>query len=118
MLDKISIGTDIEEIRRFEGKETNRAFLSKVYTISELEYCLKFKNPAQHFCARFCAKEAIVKALSAIGIKDVYYSDIEVHNEKDGTPYATIEKHTDINVRVSLSHCKNYAMASAIVEKI
>lgn len=118
LLDKIAIGTDIEEIRRFEGKETNQAFLSKVYTVNELEYCLKFKYPAQHFCARFCAKEAIVKALSALGIKDVYYSDIEIHNEKDGTPFASIEKHNDIRVRVSLSHCKNYAMASAIVELI
>jgi len=118
MLDKISIGTDIEEIRRFEGKDTHYAFLNKVYTKSELEHCKEFKNAAQHLCARFCAKEAIVKALSALGIKDVYYSDIEIHNEKDGTPYATIEKHDDIRVRVSLSHCKNYAMASAIVEKL
>ena len=66
MLDNISIGTDIEEIRRFEGKETNFDFLSRVFTTSELEYSLKSKSPAKHLCARFCAKEAIVKALSEL----------------------------------------------------
>ena len=33
---------------------------------------------------RYCAKEAVVKALSELGIKDIYYSDIETLNEPDG----------------------------------
>lgn len=117
MLENISIGTDIEEIRRFEGKETNFTFLSKVFTTTELEYCLKAKKPAGHLCARFCAKEAIVKALTGLDIKDVYYSDIEITNREDGLPLASIEKYPNLKIRISLSHCKEYATANAIIEK-
>lgn len=117
MLENISIGTDIEEIKRFEGKETNFEFLSKVFTTSELEYSLKAKNPAKHLCARFCAKEAIVKALTGLDIKGVYYSDIEIINRNDGLPCATIAKYPDLKIKVSLSHCKEYATANAIIEK-
>ncbi len=117
MLENISIGTDIEEIRRFDGKETNSNFLNRIFTTSELKYCLKNAKPAEHLCARFCAKEAIVKALTGLNIGDVYYSDIEILNSEDRLPCAYIEKYPNLKIRVSLSHCKNYATASAIVEK-
>lgn len=118
LLENISIGTDIEEIKRFEGKETNFTFLSKVFTTPELEYSLKTKSPAQHLCARFCAKEAIVKALTGLDIKDVYYSDIEIINRKDGLPCAKIAKYPNLKIKVSLSHCKDYATANTIIEKL
>ena len=118
MLENVSIGTDIEEIRRFEGKETNFAFLSKVFTTSELEYCLKAAKPAKHLCARFCAKEAVVKALTGLDIKDVYYSDVEILKREDGLPFVCIQKHPDLKIKVTLSHCKEYATASAIIEKL
>ena len=118
MLENISIGTDIEEIKRFEGKETNFEFLSKVFTTAELEYSLKDRNPAKHLCARFCAKEAIVKALSGINIKDVYYSEIEILNHSDGAPYATISKYPDIKIKISLSHSKEYATATVLLEHL
>lgn len=118
MLENVSVGTDIEEIKRFEGKETNFAFLSKVFTTQELEYCLKSKQPAKHLCARFCAKEAIVKALTGLDVKGVYYSDIEILNRNDGLPQANIKKYPDIKIRISLSHCKDYATANVIAERI
>ena len=114
---KISIGCDIEEISRFSGKtrEKDSDFLNRIYTDSELEYCYKTSNSAQHLCGRYCVKEAVVKALTDFDIKDVYYSDIEVLNKESGMPFVKISKYPDLNIKVSLSHCKTYATASALI---
>jgi len=116
---QISIGCDIEEISRFSGKSRDKdaEFLSRIYTDAELDYCYKSANFAQHLCGRYCVKEAVVKALSEFDIKDVYYSDIEVFNKESGMPYVKIEKHPDLKVKVSLSHCKTYATATALIIK-
>jgi len=117
VINNIAIGTDIEEIKRFEGKspQKDKPFLTKIFTKKELEYSFKSGTSAQHLCVRFCAKEAVVKALSSFDIKDVFYSDIEILNRQDGAPYALIEKYPNLNVKISLSHCKTYATATAIV---
>ena len=114
--DQLSIGTDIEEIRRFENKtlEKNENFLKKIFTPKELDYCFKTKNYAQHLCARFCAKEAIVKALSEFEIKDVLYNDIEILNLQSGKPYAKILKNPNIKIKLSLSHTKDIAICVAM----
>ena len=61
------IGIDIEDVSRFENKEIDKdsKFLSRIFTQNELEYCFKNKNYAQSLSARYCAKEAVVKALSS-----------------------------------------------------
>ena len=60
------IGVDIEDISRFTGKPfpENKGFYERIFTKKEIEYCLQKANPYQHFAARFCAKEAVIKALS------------------------------------------------------
>ena len=115
--ENIFIGTDIEEISRFSNKtlQKDKAFLDKIYTEKEIEYSFSKGISAQHLAARFCAKEAIVKALCPVGIKDVYYRDIEILNNQDGVPYAIVEKYPDIKIKISLSHCKTTASAVAIV---
>ncbi len=116
MFENISIGTDIEENARFVGKnpENSRAFLEKIYTPSELEYCFSSKQPQNHLCARFCAKEAVIKALSEFNIKDVYYSDVEILKFESGAPYVKLEKYPNIKIKLSVSHCKKYSTATAI----
>ena len=115
MNNNFAIGTDIEENSRFEDKTSD--FLERIFTDSELKYCFKHKKPAPHLCARFCAKEAVVKALYTIGISDIYYGDIEILNKGNGVPYVKILKYPDLNIKISLSHCKTYSTASAFVIK-
>lgn len=114
--DNFAIGTDIEEIERFKNKtlEQDEKFLRKIFTQKELDYCFKDKQSASHLCARYCAKEAVVKALSQLNITDVYYSDIEILNRKNGSPYCIIAKYPNINIKVSLSHSKTYAVATVL----
>ncbi len=112
----LAIGTDIEEINRFDNKklEQDEKFLRKIFTVKELEYCFKDNQSASHLCVRYCAKEAVVKALSQFKIRDVYYSDIEILNNENGSPYCSIKKYPNITVKVSLSHSKTYATATVL----
>lgn len=106
------IGVDIEDISRFKDKE--QAFYERVFSPLEIEYCMSKRNPAPHFAARFCAKEAVFKALSSAGFQDIVISQIEVYNDENGCPRIRL-LNTDINVRVhiSLSHEKEKAIAFA-----
>ena len=115
--ENISIGTDIEEISRFSDKtlDKNEKFLNRIFSKNELDYCFSKKNFAQHLCARFCAKEAIYKALSDLGIKDVHLKDVEILKNKDSIPYVKIEKYSNLKVKISLSHTRKYACATAII---
>ena len=110
----IEVGIDIEEISRFENKtlENNAEFLNRIFTEEELEYCFSHKNPAQHLAARFCAKEAAVKALS--GLINAQYKDIKVLNEKSGKPYLIVNG-CGFKTKVSLSHTKTTACAMVVV---
>jgi len=102
-------GCDIEEIDRFEGK--SESFLRKIFTGAEIAYCHARARPAQHFAARFCAKEAVVKALANLGVSGVHYRDIEI--VKDGEiPRVDL---AGFEVCISLSHAAGMAMAIATV---
>lgn len=111
----MQIGIDIEDISRFEGKtlESDKFFLKRIFSEKELEYCFSNANPAPHLCARFCAKEALIKALSD---KSLELNKIEVIKSDDGKPYFNlVEKYRNLKVELSLSHCKAYACASVLV---
>ena len=114
-IENLSIGCDIEENSRFEDKSVE--FLDKIFTKKEIEYCKKSRNYAQHLCARFCAKEAVIKALSEFNITDVYYSDIEILNKKTSAPYAIIQKYPKITIKISLSHSKTHSIANVLLIK-
>lgn len=116
-----SIGCDIEEIDRFLlDREKDAAFLERIFTRDELEYCFSYQNPAPHLAARFCAKEAVVKALCSVGNKPVEYRRIEVINLPSGVPVVSIHPEDSsgevgYTIQVSLSHCRTTAMAVAVI---
>lgn len=119
---QILCGTDIIEIKRIkEGiEELGDNFTSRIFTEKEIEYCeQKKKQKFQHYAARFTAKEAVFKALSKMleNKFDLTWKNIEITNEKDGRPMVTI---IGISIKgiesidLSMSHCKEYAVATAI----
>ena len=107
----MAIGVDIEDINRFEGK--SEEFLNRIFTPLELEYCMKYSKPQSHLAVRFCAKEAVVKALTALGILHVSYNEIEVYHNENQCPQIRILKklEKDIVFQVSLSHDRTKAIA-------
>lgn len=117
---KISCGTDIIEIERIKEsiEKLGDSFLNRVFTKKEIEYCESKKNQKyQHYAARFAAKEATFKAISR-QIEDKYsitWKDFEVENDEQGRPkinFIGIELKEIEDIDISISHCKNYAVAN------
>jgi len=112
VFDNIYVGVDIEGISRFKEISNNKTFLDKVYSKKELEYCLNKKSSEQHLAVRFAAKEAIIKALSSYKKEILPMNKVEILSSTNGAPYVNIEGY---NIKLSLSHCKDKAIAFAII---
>ena len=120
---KIRTGTDIIEISRVKEsiESTNKKFCERVYTEKEREYCENKKiQKYQHYAVRFSAKEAIFKAISdELENKfEINWKDIEILNDDKGRPYVNILNNKIQNIEdidISLSHCKEYAIANVVV---
>lgn len=121
---KIYTGTDIIEIERVKNsiESIGKKFIEEIYTQKEIEYCESKKNAKyQHYAARFAAKEAIFKAVSKLlnNKFDISWKNAEIVNDENGRPYINflntkiIEKIEDIDI--SISHCKEYAVATVVV---
>ena len=82
------IGIDIIEIERIKKsiEKYDDLFLNKIFTQTELDYCLSKQNKYQHFAARFAAKEAIAKAIATGWSEGFKWKDIEIYNEPSGLP--------------------------------
>lgn len=106
-----SIGVDMEEISRFSRNKygKKKSFYRKIFSHSEIKYCLSKSNPYPHFAVRFCAKEATLKALSN---NKISLSDIEVII-KNKKPILNLP-HGNHGL-VSLSHTNKYAIAFVMI---
>ncbi|MCI8361751.1 MAG: holo-ACP synthase [Clostridia bacterium] len=120
----ITCGTDIIEVNRIKKAiETKKGkFLNEIYTKNEIEYCeSKNVNKFEHYAARFAAKEAIFKAISPLlnNKYDITWLDIEILNDKQGRPYANLNKEKidkKIQIDISISHIKEYAIANCVTQ--
>ena len=113
----MAIGVDIEDIERFKNK--SEEFIQRIFTAVEIDYCQKFSKPESHYAARFCAKEAVIKALTALKITNVTYNEIEVFHNSYKCPQVKILKDLNRNLKfnLSLSHDRSKAIAFVTVEE-
>src|SRR5437588_10759383 len=84
----ISIGIDIIEVRRVrETIERTPRFAERVFTDAERAYCeSRGAVAAQHYAARFAAKEAALKALQTGWSGGVSWEDVEGAAKESGAP--------------------------------
>jgi len=117
----VKVGVDIENIDRFKihVRMENNSFLSKIFTVKELEYCYSKSNPAVHLAARYSGKEAVIKALTSIDALIPEYNHIEILNNGRGVPVVSINEEGFDNYKfnISLSHCDDKVVGFAVVEK-
>ena len=116
------IGTDIIEISRIE-KAINRTkiFKEKVYSEKEIEHIEKKKNFYASYAGRFAAKEAFSKAMGT-GVRGFLLKDIEILNDELGKPvvylYNEIKKLAEgLEIQISISHSKEYAVSTVVLYK-
>ena len=120
---KTLCGTDIIEISRIQKsiEKSGEKFLNLIYTPLEIEYCESKKYAKYtHYAGRFAAKEAIYKAVSAL-LNDrfgISWKNAQVLNDENGNPYVEFIDTNLVqikNIDISISHCKEYAIAMAII---
>ena len=99
------IGTDIVQISRMEESIKSKAFLIRVFTEGEREYC----RNAESFAGIFACKEAYFKAIGT-GIR-LPMTDVEILHDDKGRPYINGVSNCD----VSISHDGEYAIAAVII---
>jgi holo-[acyl-carrier protein] synthase len=119
------LGTDIVAIGRIAAlmRDSGMAFLERWFTSREIEYCSSKAVPSRHFAARFAAKEAVAKALPIAWDGPLPWRSIEIINDLRGVPSVSLSgalrdaatKAGVGEIRVSLSHCDEYAIACALV---
>lgn len=112
----IGLGTDIVEVKRIEVLAQKPGALSRLFTQHELDYSLARKNKYEHLAARFAAKEAVFKALP---FAEIAFKNIQVSNLENGCPQVIVadERAKDLMILISLTHTKEYALATAVVQK-
>ncbi len=114
----LGIGTDIVEVERIRRIiERNPRFAQRVFTRSELEYCIPKSTRYLHLAARFAAKEAVAKSLGS----SFSWHEVEIINNTEGKPEVVLHRRAKkaangAIIHVSLSHTKNYACAVAVLE--
>jgi holo-[acyl-carrier protein] synthase len=118
-------GTDIVSVPRIEAlmDRGGDRFLQRWFTPVEIAYCTGKAVPSRHFAARLAAKEAVVKALPVAWDGPLPWRSIEIVNEPRGRPtvrfsgdFSAVTQRVGVrDVRVSLSHCDEYATAIALV---
>ena len=115
----MEIGIDCVNISRFDAEiSSNHKFLEKIFTQNEIVYCKKKAKSSQHFAVRFAGKEAVIKALSHYDV-NVPFNQIEISNDERGIPSVRL-LNDDLNhfdIKISLSHSIETAMAVALVSK-
>jgi len=114
----IGCGVDIIEVRRIREavKKWGEDFLERIFTQREIQIAKDKPSIYEHLAGRFAAKEAISKAF---GTKDITFKDIEIVNREDGRPDCIFlrGKEKKLEIHISISHIKNYAVATAIIAK-
>ena len=110
---------EISRVRRVYERYGDR-FLRRIYTEREAAYC---RGRAPQLASRFAAKEATMKALGT-GVRGVRWRDIEVVRGRGqaprivlhGTARARADRIGMSDIALSLSHSKEFAVASVIGE--
>lgn len=119
-----SIGVDMLEIERMERAMRRRpSILDRVFTDEERAYCDARPRPAEHYAARFAAREAVLKALGIGFGKGVGLKDVTVRNDEQGRPIAVLTGRAAQvaaeqgvqEVALSLSHTHDVAVANAVL---
>jgi holo-[acyl-carrier protein] synthase len=117
----VRIGVDLIEIDRVRTTLARYGgFKARCFTDAEREYCDARPNPAQHYAARFAAKEAVGKALG-FGVAGRFaWLEIEI----TGRPKPSVELLGRLRARadelgvdrieLSMTHSKELAAAVAV----
>jgi holo-[acyl-carrier protein] synthase len=113
------VGIDLLEIARLERALRRRPRLAeRLFTEAELDYARARRRPGRHLAARFAAKEAVIKALAPeegiaprqIEVEPGEPPSVRLHGSAEAAG-------SGVEVRISLTHSREFAAAVAVAER-
>lgn len=118
------IGTDITECDRIRKmlEKHGEIFWGRVFTDWENAYCRSKKQSLESYSGRWCAKEAILKAIGTGWVHGIAWRDMEIRNSASGAPFvclgggvlkAALARGIS-DIQITISHCSSHATATAI----
>ncbi|MDP3980574.1 MAG: holo-ACP synthase [Chlamydiota bacterium] len=119
----IGVGIDIVENTRIRGALScwGERFRNRIFTGLEQAYCDAKVQPCLHYGVRFACKEAFIKALGESRPSNLRWLDMEIVSGKKGSPWMRLHSDQiplkDDQIRISLSHTKNYSVAVVLITK-
>lgn len=124
----LGLGTDMIDVARVNRLiSKGSSFIESVFTEGEIVYCDSKRYRAQHYAARFAAKEAFLKALGTGWRDGITFRDIELVHDELGKPSLVVSGQASVICRdrfprgyrthVSVAHLKDYATATVIIEE-
>ena len=130
----LGIGIDSIEINRFRDWHVKPySSLARIFTHSEIEYCLMTpRESAERFAVRFAAREGLFKAINKLFKQRVPFltlcKHISIQHDTHRAPYVqvdwkkleyylpTIDPHS-LTIHMSITHTRTIATAFIIMEQ-
>ena len=114
-----AVGIDVLSIPRLERALAKRPGLAgRLFTAAELDACSARARPGRHLAARFCAKEAAIKALQ---LERASIGDFEVEGGGTTAPRLRLTGRAleradrlGVGIEISISHDRDLAAAVAV----
>ena len=121
----VGVGLDLTEIPRIDRmiSRWGERFTHKIFTPAERAYSDDRAHPANHYAARFAAKEA---ALKALGVPEgLRWHELEVVKPAGqrprlaltGAAQAAADRLGVVAIHLTISHAANVACAVVIAER-
>jgi holo-[acyl-carrier protein] synthase len=116
----LGTGVDLIEIGRIAAATEDDRFNERVFTEAELGETKRLKHRLAGF---FAAKEALLKAMGT-GLAGFSWHEAEIRHNDKGAPYLAcngkiqgfLSEKKVKRIHLSISHCKEYAIAQVILE--
>jgi holo-[acyl-carrier protein] synthase len=123
----VQMGVDIVQVERIRRViKRSPAFVKRVFTQGERDYCDGATAPEYHYATRFAAKEAVVKALGTGFSNGIKPCDVEVTLTSKGRPVVKLHGAAarrarelgvlELPISLSYTHIEAVACAMAITE--
>lgn len=116
MIERFGIGIDIVDVKRFEKIPYSKkpGFYKKMFLPSEIQYCLRYKNPNEHFAGKFAIKEAVKKSINT----NISPLKIKTSHSDDKPQVEILDKKlSKFQFVCSISHDGKFAIGVVLSEK-
>jgi holo-[acyl-carrier protein] synthase len=123
----IGIGTDIVHIKRIAVAidKYGDQFLNRCFTEAERKRAEARAEPVKAYARLFAAKEALLKALGTGMREGLSWHDFQIASNSLGAPTVTLFgsakanlSNGKVNIHLSMSDDKDYAVATALIEQL